>query len=299
MNYENLLAIMRRNLCRFVRRWQEKRSPVFDFLLTGGPALSSAYLFGGALRDLLLGPDHRCPRDIDIIIMESSLDRIRTALASYVDGYTRFGGLRLRDQYGLFDIWPLAQTWAFREGLVVPISIESLPRTTFLNVEAVAARLPCLKGRGRRILASREFFRGVAERILEINFEDNPSPASCVVRSLVIASRLSFRIGPRLAMYIAHYGPQYDVGELWSIERSHYGRIFAGPESLNLWIRHILEERRRSAGSAIGLPKLGVRQLVLSAEFEAGAEGIGACKLDSRHLETGGHAKNRREGTIC
>lgn len=88
-----------------------------------------------------------------------------------------------------------------------------MPKTTFLNVEAAAVELATVHGKSRRIY-THGFFEALADRTLEINFEENPFPALCVVRALITAARLQFLIGPKLSKYLVHYGRIFSGEEL-------------------------------------------------------------------------------------
>ena len=62
-----------------------------------------------------------------------------------------------------------------------------MPKTTFLNVEAVAVELNPRPTRSRKLYES-GFFEGVATETIEINLEENPFPDLCVARSLLTAA---------------------------------------------------------------------------------------------------------------
>lgn len=219
-----------------------------------------AFLFGGALRDLMIGGPSVCPRDIDIVVDGVSVERIASVFAEYVERRTRFGGLHLNVDGWMFDVWPLAQTWAFREGLVPCTGFAALPKTTFLNVEAAVIQLAARPGQ-RRVMHEHGFFDGVLDRTLEINLEENPFPVLCVVRSLITAARLDFKLSSRLASYILHHTAHAPVEELLAVQASHYGRIESDAEELHGWLTSIGEQQRHSARHAVRLPVVQERQL--------------------------------------
>lgn len=216
--------LLRRRLSSFVARaypWHRAISTILQRARVRGWTI---FVFGGTLRDLVALSPAVAPRDLDLVVSGASSEALQAAFADELLRVTRFGGLHLHLHKLPVDIWPLESTWAFRERLVPGGDFADLPRTTFLNVEAVAAELDTTPGRRRRIY-HQAFFSGIQERMLEINLEHNPYPGLCVVRSLITARRLQFSLGPRLARFIAHHGTLLPMEELEAIQLSHYGRI--------------------------------------------------------------------------
>jgi hypothetical protein len=221
-----------------------------------------AVVFGGVPRDLVvLGVTDR-PRDVDIVLDDVSIEEIRSTFSKSVFRETRFGGVTLRVDGWLVDIWPLRQTWAFRE-LSVPVTgFQDLPKTTFLNVEAVAVDLAVRRGQTRNVY-SFGFFEGVSERVLEINFEPNPFPDLCVVRSLIITARLGFRIGSRLAIYISNHSRGMQIKDLVALQLSHYGGLRCQPEILREWLVRISQHVHENPKEPYALPVQREQQLYL------------------------------------
>jgi hypothetical protein len=197
---------LEQRLCRGLRRLLAPGSPapalagVVERLRSRG---WSAALFGGSLRDLVVGRAPVAPRDFDVVVAGVTVEALEEVFATHVRRRTRFGGLHLLVEGMPFDVWPLEQTWAFQACPGLDRSFAMLPRTTFLNVEAVAAEIT---GPGSGMIHEAGAFAAVLSRTLEINLEPNPSPLQCVLRSLTTAARLGYAIGPRLAHYLAAQG---------------------------------------------------------------------------------------------
>ena len=198
------------------------------------------YLFGGLLRDLLVIGPSAVPRDVDLVIGDTTVDELVSVLGRFVDRRTRFGGLQLVIEGVAVDIWPLAETWAFHRLGSPPASFAALPRTTFLNAEAVV--LEVLAGGGAHgRLHTHGFFEAVLSETLEINFEDKPSPALCVARSLDLASRLGFRIGPRLRRYLADRLRAFSAEELAGLQAAQGGCVRCSEETIRAWKAHFAD----------------------------------------------------------
>lgn len=262
MNFEHQEAELRKRVGWFLTRQVKQRQPMRDVLSELRASPVQIYLFGGLLRDLTVYGMKAKPRDIDIVVEQLSTQELYPYLLRHVKRETRFGGLHLDNQGWLFDVWPLHETWAFRNQVIHNTDVSELPKTTFLNVEAVVIQLSSYRGKGRCIYSS-GFFEGISNKVVEINLEENPFPALCVVRSLITAARLQFQIGPRLARYIAHHMRKISMEELIDVQRHHYGTVKCRQNQLFLWHKAIEAQLRASKTSSVHLPGTEIRQLTL------------------------------------
>jgi hypothetical protein len=216
----------------------------------------SAYLVGGTLRDLLVGPGSRYqfvkPRDVDIVVCGATREELRKLFEKRLtlERLTRFGGLHLIKPLAsgdrvLFDIWTLADTWAFCAQKIPP-RIEDFPGTTFLNIDSCAIELVEPEGR-QRACFDEGFFASIAQRVVDVNYAPNPYPYVCVVRALVIAARLDFAIARKLAEFILTHAEAGGIDALIEAQVSHYGMVRCAAPELRLWIdgiRRGIESKR-------------------------------------------------------
>ena len=179
-----------------------------------------AFLCGGAVRNMLLC-NNSIPRDLDIILGYVSREQLETLFPDHNKEKTSLGGLKLQVKDWSIDMWPIQDTWAFKEGKVTGKGFSDYPKTTFLNIDAIAIQL-FSKRRQKREIYSKGFFEAIAERTIELNFEENPAPAECIVRALWIANKFKFVIGPRLARYMISYTNQMEIEELAEIYQRRY-----------------------------------------------------------------------------
>jgi hypothetical protein len=253
--------VLRERLARFLTSQAASKAPLREALGRLEIHGWSAVIFGGVLRDLFVYGASETPRDVDVVILGASLSEFEHAFQDLIYEKTRFGGLRLRTKDWLIDIWRLGDTWAFREHLVPDVSFAQLVRTTFLNVEAIAAEIFTTQGKQRRIY-SHGFLEAVKRRVVDINFEPNPFPALCVVRSLITAIKLNFSMSRRLAEYIVLHGIQTPNETLMQAQESHYGKIPIGSSRMAEYLSYI--EHQLGAGSdTIQLPTTRAEQLDL------------------------------------
>ena len=210
------------------------------------------YVVGGAIRDLLLAPPGSLPlpRDVDVIVDGCSSNDLESVFKDIKDIVVRrnsFGGLHLRrtvnvesfptEQYDLlFDVWRLEDTWTIKAQELAP-TIATFLSTSFLNIDSVAVALPADKRPAR--VFERGFFHAITNRTLEINSEHNPFPFVCVIRALILAAKLDFWIGPRLAYFIQDVASSASISELLQAQRSHYGQIRCRKRYISEWLETI------------------------------------------------------------
>lgn len=251
-------------LCRRADRlWAE---PIVRTLRDLRETETKAVFFGGTLRSLMLarlelansrcGWKRRRPRDVDIVVDGTTIDALRERFKALVSRETRFGGLQLQRMKLHFDLWPLQSTWAFVQERCPNPAFAALPRTTFFNLEAIAADVWAEPGHTRMIYSGDDqFFDGLISQTLEVNREDNPFPSLCVVRALSMASSLRFAIGPLLARYLASHGPLISNKELEDVQRKHYGKLRFTGQALRELIDYIRNSLEIDCNSAVKLPQ--------------------------------------------
>jgi len=208
-----------------------------------------AFLCGGAVRDILLS-NNSVPRDLDIIMGYVSGEKLAALFSSKVKGKTSFGGLKLQVKDWSIDMWPLQDIWAFKEGRVAGNGFSDYPKITFLDIDAIAIQLFCKK-RQKRVIYSNGFFKAIATRTIEINFKENPAPATCIVRALQTANKFKFSIGPKLARYMVDYVSQMEIEELAEIYQHRYINAHISVEKLHNCMKSIEVQLRVSNKSPV------------------------------------------------
>jgi|CZKH01.1.fsa_nt_gi hypothetical protein len=219
------------------------------------------FLFGGLLRDILILGRRHGPRDVDVVIENGSSEELAEALHPYIKRRNRFGGFQLELSKWHFDVWPLHKTWAFVQNKGLIASPQNLPKTTFLNVEAIAVSL----GENGEVgdIFEAGFFDAVRTKILDINLEDNPYPALAAVRALATAEKLRYSLSPRLGHYILDTEKDLGSEALVNAQDSHYGYVRFRRLTIQKLVRHVRRELSRSSVEPIRLHDPATRQLSL------------------------------------
>ncbi len=260
-NIYNLKEELANRLRGFFRNRSACREPLFSVIDDLVSHQQHAFFFGGLLRDLMIHGPSVMPRDVDIVVSEIT-PSLLSAISSKIRRRTRFGGLNLESQGWMFDVWDISSTWAFREGAVDGSAFCDLPRTTFLNCQAVVAEVYPKKGR-QRLIYSHGFFESIMSKTLDINCEDNPFPSLCVVQTLLTAAKLNFGMSRKLASYVTHHATRDGLEKLVEIQASHYRRIAANVDVLHKWMAAIREQIATGLALSITLPAVTLCQLPL------------------------------------
>jgi hypothetical protein len=252
-------TVLRQRVSRFLGRRSRLKAPLVEALLRIADMGLPAVIFGGALRDLMLVGPTAEPRDVDIVVDGASTQELEKIYSDLMVRRTRFGGLHLNAKGWMIDVWPLSETWAFREHRAGNRDFEALPRTTFLNIEGITIDLKAQK-KPRRVHSS-GFFEAVRNEVLDINLEENPFPELALIRTLITASKLHYSLSTRLAKYVLHYADRTPFEELTSIQLSHYGHVKCGTDSIHSWISTI--KCQVGTGAAISGPERAPFQMTL------------------------------------
>jgi hypothetical protein len=191
------------------------------------------------------------PRDLDIILGYVPNKELVALFSRNIRGRTGLGGLKLQVKDWSVDLWRLQDTWAFREKKVAGTGFSDYPKTTFLDIDAVAVELLSIRRQKRRIY-SQGFFEAISNKIIELNFQENPEPAKCIVRALQIADRFAFRIGPKLASFIASYMRHVDVQELADIYQRRYSSAHVTADKLHNCMKSIEVQLREDVPVVVG-----------------------------------------------
>lgn len=237
--------------------WKE---PILDVLEDLRQPNVRAVLFGGTLRSLLVsrvfqGKPGR-PRDVDVVVSGAPLSQLEEQFRDILTRRTRFGGLQMKRGSWQFDVWPVKDTWAFRHGYVGSADFSDLPSTTTFNMEAVAVEVWPNDRQSRALFSGNDqFFEGMLSRTLELNRGDGPFPELTVVRALVMASELRFKIGPRLAEFIGTVGPSLSEEILEHVQDKHYGHARMDSRMMKKFIAIV--SRCSSDGEPCQLPIMG------------------------------------------
>ncbi len=215
-----------------------------------------AYLVGGFLRDLLTARSSPTPRDFDLVVHGCSFKQLNSVFRDFPSRKNRFGGLNLRCSVEisgrhqlqgefLLDVWRLEDTWGIRNRDFEP-TMDAFVRTPFLNIDSIAVSVSPDRADFR--VFEHGFFDSLEKRCIEINYIDNPYPALCAARAMILAVQLDFCLGIEVCSFIREVASRFNADEFCAAHMSHYGFLMFSSEQFDRWIREIRSQsmRRRS-----------------------------------------------------
>jgi len=190
-----------------------------DRLFTNLATHGDLIVIGGALRDLAI---QQRPRDIDLIVDTEQVN-LESALAGLTYRRNRFGGYKVWAGDMEFDIWSIQSNWAFQKQLFTPC-FQNITRGTFFNFDGLCLHLTT------KILDCAPFRTSVTRQELDILLDEkdmslNPTPATNIVRALILQKKWQLRLSYKVQRYIADWlkEQQQPIEALRQAERTHYG----------------------------------------------------------------------------
>lgn len=189
------------------------------------------YLIGGVLREYRDRGALRDLRDIDIIIDVREQDVWKEILDRYLPKKNSFGGYKLVCSALIVDIWPLEETWAYREGYVVCKPEEyvmNLPKTVFLNLDAIIYDF------NKDIWYDEKYLEAMNSRVIDVVLEKNPRILLNIVRAMVLKKRygMSFSDGLRKIIREQMNLEKDFTGRLLEIQEERYKKVILSGEEI-------------------------------------------------------------------
>lgn len=233
-----------------------KKDDAISALLKVSNEIGEAYLFGGLVRDALLGSSGVFG-DVDIFV-SGPLDEQTAERVSRVHRRTNFGGMRLVIGRYDVDIWELAKSAAFRFERGLEKNVRGLLSTVCFSTDAVAVSL--LTG---RVLADSSFNRTVKTRV----FEFVSRPLTLEILQVVRVGRICVKNGVRpdreISRYFVDGVDTFGVSELIAAEQKWKGRRLLDERIVRIldqWCRESLSSDFESEGPHFGGEPLFVSQ---------------------------------------
>lgn len=178
------------------------------------------WIFGGMIRDIgLFGRKGFCS-DIDVVIESDRGDLTNRIKKLPIEYFTvnKFGGIRFRYQEIDFDIWCLADTWAFKQQIISLEDVHSLLETTLMTWDAVLYDL-----QRRKVISPENYLTDLVEKRLELVLNRTPNEIGSLVKILrTIYGKEVDKLGPKLCQFLREMLRTYSGEILMRYELSHY-----------------------------------------------------------------------------
>lgn len=220
-----------KSLKEMIHLYLKKHPPALE-LFSMLEKAGSLYLIGGVLREFKDNGDILDLRDIDIVIDVEDDECWENILSKFHTNKNRFGGYKLYCSGLIVDIWPLDETWAYKNNIVKCSPekyAECLTDTVFLNIDAIVYDMK------KDLWYDKGYQEAIKSRILDVVLECNPEVPLNIVRAIVLKRRYNMEFSQRLKSIIRAEKASSDnfIGLLMDIQRKRYRKEILSQELIN------------------------------------------------------------------
>jgi hypothetical protein len=195
---------------------------------------TSAYIFGGVIKDFFLGEKYN-HRDIDIVVDQVSKEFIKN-INKFIVKRNQYGGLKLNIEGCSIDLWELEKTWAIvKEKTKKTDQKRKLPATSFFNITAITFSL-----KESKFILDKNFLEFLDFKKLDIVYEKNPFPELCIVKSYDFHKRYSLELSNALKDYIKKYYSS-KKNKLETIQVKHFGKVIYPLSEIESFVAYLYE----------------------------------------------------------
>ncbi|WP_143512564.1 hypothetical protein [Vreelandella utahensis] len=233
------LRALEKRLRRFFDPFREDKRELCHFI----DAVSEwreVFIFGGCVRDIALFGARSFDSDIDIVY-----DGTPTELSSALKGYStiknRYGGYKVSLGFWELDIWPIAETWAFKEGLVSFLGVESLLDTTITNWDSAL-----FSWSKKRVVCLENYLTDLDKGYLDIVLRENPNRVGALIKILrTIILKNTVWLSPNICHYIDEGLNEVGWEKIEKEEGRSYNEVYIN-ERLISYIKQVVESNKDS-----------------------------------------------------
>lgn len=189
------------------------------------------YLIGGVLREFKDNGDILELRDLDLVIDIKNQGDWENTLSEFPSDRNCFDGYKWHFEDLVIDAWPIDETWAYRNGVVVckPENwVECLGDTVFLSIDAIVYDLK------EDVWYDKKYQETMKSGMLDIVLEDNPQVLLNLVRAMILRRRYALRYSAKLLQVFNKVKRQEKnlVFKLMQIQRDRYKKEILTEEEL-------------------------------------------------------------------
>lgn len=199
-----------------------KRSEVSGFIKSLSE-FGEVLVFGGLLRDIALFGVKGFNSDIDLVV-DCSVDKLASFFfeGELVFSRNKFGGYRVEVGGWTIDVWPIRETWAFKQNHVAYIGRESLLLTTITNWDAVVFSF-----KDKKIISAPSYLECLRLGELEVVLTENPSKSGVLMRVVrAICDKRAKILMPRLLKYLKQELPKWTSNQIVLAQEELFGKVY-------------------------------------------------------------------------
>lgn len=221
--------LLKKRLFRFFEEPPEERWEISS-LVRNLNGLAEVFVFGGLIRDICFHGIRDFSSDVDLVVKVIDRDGFDELMNSQDVSRNRFGGYRIEFSRWQIDLWEFQNTWAFSEGLVVPVNDDSLLDTTFFNWDSIYYNVF-----SRQLSHSETYFDDVQKRFLDLKLMENPNRFGSFVRALRMILRERATTGRNMTCFLLEQLNCSLDSEILEYERAHFSKQMLSREVLGVF----------------------------------------------------------------
>ena len=200
-------------------------------------------LIGGVLREYI---DNECInslRDIDIVIEIKNYKVWNDIINKYSPCKNKFSGYKFVCSGFIFDVWPIEETWAFKNNIIkyneTETLVSKLQDTVFLNMDAIVFDFTT------GIWYKERYEEAIKNGTIDVVLEENPQIPLNIVRLFVIKNRYNMNVSETLKKIIRDTIKKYTdldsfIDDLINIQENRYHTVHLSRELLRKEIKNII-----------------------------------------------------------
>ena len=205
-------------------------------------AKTDVYVFSGIIRNFFLGDTNF--RDLDIVVrdVDCVMKIMRTTKGRVDFKVNSFGGVKVKFQNLIIDLWGLSNTWGIKKENM-DLSPHSLLKTAFFNFSAIV-----FDYNNTKFYYDNAFVDFLETKIMDVVYLENPNIPLCIINSCYYREKYGFGLSLNLCRWLfVNYIRLAYVDKRKSIfddlQKKHFSKIVVSHEQIRelvyLCYRHI------------------------------------------------------------
>lgn len=196
---------------------------------------TEVYVFSGITRNFFLGETGF--RDLDIVVedVECVIDTINAVDSDVELRINSFGGVKVKIQNLIIDLWGLENTWGIREDKM-ELTPQSLLKTAFFNFSAIV-----FDYNKSQFYYDDAFGGFLQNRIMDVVYIKNPNIPLCIINSCYYREKYGFGLTLNLCywIFINHTSLVSDnkcEEKFNDVQRKHFAKVVISYEHIRAFV---------------------------------------------------------------
>lgn len=196
---------------------------------------TEVYVFSGIIRNFFLGESSF--RDLDIVVgdVECVIDTINAVDSEVEFRVNSFGGVKVKIQNLIIDLWGLENTWGIRKEKM-ELTPQSLLKTAFFNFSGIV-----FDYNKSQFYYDDAFVHFLENRMMDVVYTKNPNIPLCIINSCYYRENYGFGLSRRLCYWIfinhTFLASDKKCEEIFNdVQRHHFAKVVISYEQIREFV---------------------------------------------------------------